>query len=168
MSKFEELSLIVSSVSIIVAAGSLFYTFYKTFRLGQGQTELVLRANISQARSQVEDVKLQLKNSQLQFESQKELLSADGIETQKRALEFTEQLLKTRIENLLNQYETACSTYRDQKIDTKRFKLDYRNEIREIVEGSIFKEYFDPIRTIYPEILKTYIQWENKPIKINR
>jgi hypothetical protein len=64
------------------------------------------------------------------------------------------------VEDNLNAYEKACGLYWDDKIDKSRFKKDYSNELRQIVENKNLKpKYFDPITSNYKAILKTYREW---------
>lgn len=162
MTKFEILSSVISVISLMVATISLLYTFSKTLRLNQGQTEINLRNNISTVRSKVEEAKMQLDEAKTQLEAQKKLYPNESPEVREAEVERRQRFLRSCIENLLNQYETACATSRDGKIDKKRFKEDYQEEIESIIQSQFFKEYFDPVRTSYPQTLRTFAEWKNR------
>jgi hypothetical protein len=64
------------------------------------------------------------------------------------------------VEDNLNAYEKACGLYWDAKIDKERFRKDYSNELRQLVENKNLKfRYFDPITSNYKAIIKTYRDW---------
>lgn len=122
----------------------------KALRLSQGSTELAIRSMISEAR-------YKLNNFQFEYRS---------LKVQKPDLDKTkfEPILYSYIEDLLNQYDTACMLYFDNKIDRKRFKSQYHKEISNCVEGGAYKRYFDPKKIRFEGIIKAYKQWkkENK------
>lgn len=71
------------------------------------------------------------------------------------------QIEKASLEDLLNAYDEACAKYLDNKIDKDRFKKMYSVEIRQIVEDSSTKPYYDTVSTRYQATMKVYNEWNN-------
>ena len=71
------------------------------------------------------------------------------------------QILKAFLEDLLNSYDEACAKYIDGKIDKERFKKMYFDEIRQIVENSRTKQYYDAVSTRYKATVKVYKEWND-------
>ena len=71
------------------------------------------------------------------------------------------QAFNSAIESNLNAYEEACAKYLDNKVDKERFKRNYSVEIRQLVENTNYKKYFDATTSPYKCILKVYNEWNN-------
>jgi len=71
------------------------------------------------------------------------------------------KILKSHIQTMLNNYESACAKYLDCKIDKSRFKKEYKDEIRNLFEDKNSKEYLTPPASKYKAIIKVYDEWEN-------
>ncbi len=80
---------------------------------------------------------------------------------EKRMLEAYNKSLDVALENNINAYERACAIYIDDKIDKTRFKKDYFEEIKKLVNCDELKEYFNAITSKYKAILKVYDEWYN-------
>ncbi|WFA88039.1 hypothetical protein [Paenibacillus amylolyticus] len=116
-----------------------------------GQTELLLNQTIGETKRHLVEVTFRLSELSNRDENQVEQLS-DMLGT----------LLKSAQENHLNAYESACGLYLDNKIDKIRFKKLYILELRQLVTGNVYQEFFYPdIKSSYQAILKVYKEWNN-------
>ena len=70
-------------------------------------------------------------------------------------------LMNAAMETVLNAYEEACSQYRGGRVDPGRFKKDYHYEVRQLVEDSNHKIFFDPVSSRYKAILAVYKEWND-------
>lgn len=140
MSAAEIATLIVSVISITVAFLALWLSrgSYKT-ALGQSEIDLLLMITASEVR--VEELNIQI--------AKKEIDDNDVVS----------RSLKTRIQHMLNAYETACGLYIDKKIDKKRFKRLYHEPIRNLLKNDDLKEYFAAPDSSYKAILKVHNEW---------
>jgi len=142
MTIYEILATVISSVAIIISFLSLIFTKINTNKIEKiyyGQSELAIRETITNAKNKITDI----------------LLKANTENNQ-----YTNQCMKVSIEQLLNAYEEACAKYIDSKIDKKRFKKLYIDEIKNIVETEDFNEYFR-FGSKYDAIKKVYNEWFN-------
>lgn len=142
MTIYELLATIISSIAIIISLLALIFTKInanKIEKIYYGQSEIAIRETITNARNRITDI----------------LLNANTGNNQ-----YTNQCMKVSIEQLLNSYEEACAKYIDSKIDRKRFKKTYIDEIKNIVESEDFKEYFQ-FGSKYDAIKKVYEEWFN-------
>lgn len=82
-------------------------------------------------------------------------------EGNKAQLDIRQQHLWALQEENLNAYETACSLYLDSKIDKERFKKQYSNEIKILVENEeISKKFFsNGLKIKFGAIDKIYKEW---------
>lgn len=78
----------------------------------------------------------------------------DPVETE--TLVAYRALLDTALENNLNAYEEACSKFLDKKVDNKRFKSLYRNEIVGLFDDEEYSSFLSDSSTKYINIKKTY------------
>lgn len=122
----------------------------KALRLSQGGTELNIRSSISEGRSRFNSFVFEVKKLEL--------------EHPKADLGGFNNLMRAYLEDLLNQYDTACVLYLDKKLDKKWFKKHYRKEIIQSVENPGYKDsYFNPDNVRFPGIVKVYEEWSNSP-----
>lgn len=72
-----------------------------------------------------------------------------------------EQHLWALQEDNLNAYETACSLYLDGKIDKERFKKQYSNEIRNLIEHEEISQRFfnNGLKIKFGALDKVYKEW---------
>lgn len=118
----------------------------KALRLSQGITEIEIRNSISQARRRVDDFSLVLQKFQLENPNA-------GLGTHKKSF-------YSILEDFFNQYDRGCMLYLDDKIDKKRFKAEYKNEIQNIVEdGKYKKRYFNKKNPRFTSIIAVYNKW---------
>ncbi len=136
---YEIISTIISVIAIVISLFSLILTKINTSKIERiyyGQSEITIRDAITNAKNRITDILLKENN------------------------QYTKQCMKVSIEQLLNVYEEACAKYIDSKIDKKRFKKTYIDEIKNIVESDDFKEYFQ-FGSKYDAIKKVYDEWFN-------
>lgn len=124
----------------------------KALRLSQGSTELNIRSSISEGRSRFNSFVFEVKKLELEH-PQADLTGFNN-------------LMKGYLEDLLNQYDTACVLYLDKKLDKKWFKKHYRKEIIQSVENPGYKDkYFNPKNVRFPGMVKVYNEWSKANIK---
>ena len=136
----EKITIIISSISLIVAIASFIVTKFNATKIEKiyyGQTELSIRGTITSAKNRIANTIQE---------------SADN--------SYSDQLFKFAIEELLNAYEEACAKYIDSKVDKKRFRKTYYDEIKNIVENKEFDNYFKR-GSKYNAITKVYDEWFN-------
>lgn len=144
MSLYETLAIIIASISLIVAVVAIIISL-KNSKFVAGQIELQLSQNIDETKRHVTNIILQVS----QYE--------DG-----NVPQLLEESLKSAVESNLNAYEGACGIYLDKKIDVKRFKKIYNNEIKRIVEDETHNKFFHPEGTSsYKAIWKVYKMWND-------
>lgn len=142
MTNYEILATVISSIAIIISLLAFIFTktnANKIEKIYYGQSEIAIRDTISNAKNRITDI----------------LLKANAENNQ-----YTNQCMKVSIEQLLNAYEEACAKYIDSKIDKKRFKKTYIDEIKNIVESDDFNKYFH-FGSKYEAIKKVYEEWFN-------
>lgn len=121
-----------------------------------GQTETALREQIALARQRMEDVGFKLQEV-LNGRNRTDLSKEETVH-----LEFLEKSWNSSVEGYLNAYEDACGKYFDNKIDKKRFKKMYIEEIRNICdpERGAFSRHMHPDATSkFEAIWKVYKEW---------
>ncbi|WP_434799330.1 hypothetical protein [Terrisporobacter vanillatitrophus] len=84
----------------------------------KGQVEMQIRELISSARSRYQDKAVQ----------------ADD--------ELFQALIESAHEDVLNAYDETCAKYIDEKVDKKRFKKLYFDEIRQLVTDEANKQLY--------------------------
>lgn len=141
MTIYEKITIIISILSFILSLFSLILSRINTIRIEKisyGQSELSIRESITLAKNKV----------------------AEAIKNTTDNNPYNNQIVKFAIEELLNSYEEACAKYIDKKIDKKRFKKMYNDEIKNIVESNELKKYFQ-FGSKYEAIKKVYNKWFN-------
>jgi len=138
-------TLVIETASIIIAIVALIISVYSLsiaksrVLLVMGQVEMQIRDRIKSARNRRDDLALRHKS------------------------ELGEQIVKDVIasaeEEYLNAYEEACQKYLDNKVDRKRFKKAYFDEIRNIVEDEHYAERFGKLNTRFKAIEKVFKEW---------
>lgn len=74
---------------------------------------------------------------------------------------IVQQCYNTTVEGWLNAYETACLSYRNDKINKDTFKKGYQDAIRKLLQRPDLKDYFYPKETSgYLSIHEVYHEWE--------
>ncbi len=142
MTTYETISCIMSGTAFILSLISLIFTkinMNKVERIYYGQSELAIREAITSAKNRITDV-----------------LASGNVNDNP----YTAQCIRVATEQLLNSYEEACAKYLDAKIDKKRFKKTYIDEIKGIVENDTLKQFFI-FGSKYDAIKKVYMQWFN-------
>lgn len=140
MNIYEVMAIILSIIALLISLLSLIFSKINMNRVEKiyyGQTELTIRGSITSARNKITDILL---NSNINNNK------------------YTDQLMKSATEELLNSYEEACSKYLDKKVDKKRFKKTYLDEIKNVVEYDGFDVYFK-FSSKYDAIKKVYTEW---------
>ena len=142
MNVYESIATILSIIALLISLLSIIFSkmnMNKIEKIYYGQTELTIRESISSARNRITDI----------------LLNANVSNNK-----YTDQLIKSATEDLLNSYEEACSKYLDKKVDKKRFKKTYFDEIKSVVEYDAFDNHFR-FGAKYDAIKKVYNEWFN-------
>lgn len=115
----------------------------KALKLAQGVTEIEIRNSISQARHRVDSFAVELKKFKIDNPT------ADLISHQ--------TLFYSILEDFINQYDRACMLYLDDKIDRKRFKKEYKQELVNLVENGKYKtKYFSENNLRFESIISVY------------
>jgi len=150
MTIYEKIAIGLSTLSIIVAVGSIIFA-YRTSKkansiaadqkmISQGQIELQIHQMISQTKKDLLEIALKIQAGQA---------------------EVIKQAFETARELNLNAYDEACSKYLDKKVDCERFKRNYHVEIRQLVEDANNRGKFDAVTSKYKCILAAYNEWNN-------
>lgn len=142
MTVYEIITIAISSMALIISIISMVFSkinMNKTEKIYYGQSELAISESITNAKNRVTDI----------------LANASEQNNQ-----YTNQCMKVAIEQLLNSYEEACAKYIDSKVDKKRFKKTYFDEIKNIVESVELNEYFK-FGSKYDAIKMVYEEWFN-------
>lgn len=126
------LSLLLSLISLILSAVNML----KIERISYGEFELSIRESISSAKNKV----------------------AEAIKNSTDNNPYNSQIVKFAIEELLNAYEEACAKYIDKKVDKKRFKKMFSDEIKKVVESNDLAKFFQ-FGSKYEAIKKVYNKW---------
>lgn len=140
MQSSDIISVVIGITTFITTCTTINLSF-KYNKLVQGQVEMQIRERITNARIRYED---------LTIDHLKELGD-----------KLIQQVFESAKEEFLNSYEEACQKYLDKKVDTKRFKKTYTNEIQSIVKNENFKAKYDCQSTPYKATVKVYQEWFN-------
>lgn len=138
MTMNEKITIFVSSLSLFLSLISLIFSRMNMIRVENiyyGQTELSIRGAITSAKNRVANT--------IQDTTQNP---------------YKDQMVKFAIEEFINTYEEACAKYIDKKVDKKRFKKTYSDEIKNLVESKELKNYFQ-FGSKYEAIKKVYGEW---------
>ncbi|MDO5306523.1 MAG: hypothetical protein Q4E83_02045 [bacterium] len=131
------LALGVSIISLIIS----FIAKNKSSDMQAGSIEMEIRTMITNAKNRFADLGLQLENN-------------PNSETLKKAV-------NSALEEVCNAYNEACAKYLDGKVDKRRFKKNYINEIKNIVTAESTKNKFIPPQTNYHATVSVYNKWHN-------
>lgn len=143
ISTYEIISLILSLFAILISI----ITWIKTSLSSSANLELYMNERITNTKEKVSDISIQL---------------SDYISDKKSPKYITLQKAFTNsLENNFNAYEEACAKYLDRKVDKTRFKKNYKNEIKRLVENEETKQYFNGVSSNYRAIIKVYKMWED-------
>lgn len=138
MTTNEKITIIISVLSFLLSIFSLILSrinMVKVEKIYYGQTELAIREAITSAKNRVANT---IQDTTLNS--------------------YKDQLVKFAIEEFINSYEEACSKYIDKKVDKKRFKKIYFDEIKNLVESEELKKYFQ-FGSKYDSIKNVYNEW---------
>ncbi|MBQ0051262.1 MAG: hypothetical protein KBT11_04255 [Treponema sp.] len=135
----------LSILALIGSTISFFYTRHiskkqlnfdkKQTDLNYAQTEIEIRNMISQRKQYFQDILVEFAKTE------------------------PEKLYKAALEDVLNAYDEACMKYIDEKIDKERFKKNYLNEIKNLVETNETKDNFFVKPAKFQAIEKVYNEW---------
>lgn len=140
MTTNEIIAITISILSLTICILSLIFSkinMTRVERIYYGQTEIGIRESITSSKKNVAYA--------IQDISQNP---------------YKDQIVKFAIEEFLNSYEEACAKYIDKKVDRKRFKRTYSDEIKNLVESDDLKKYFQ-FGSQYDAIKKVYEEWFN-------
>lgn len=113
----------------------------KSSDMQAGSVEMEIRTMITNAKNRFADLGLQLENN-------------PNSETLNKAV-------NSALEDVCNAYNEACAKYLDGKVDKKRFKKNYINEIKNIVTANSTKNKFIQPQTDYNATVNVYNEWHN-------
>lgn len=136
----DNVTIFISAFSLLISIFSLLITksnATKIEKIYYGQTELSMRQAITLSKDRLANI------------------IQDNTQNQNKT-----QMVNFAIEELLNAYEEACAKYIDLKVDKKRFKKTYFDEIKNIVESGDFDSYFK-FGSKYDAIKMVYNEWFN-------
>lgn len=124
-----------------------------------GQAETGLRLAISESRTSVREIGLQL--GTFMAGRRKDQLNAEDT----RKLAAFEGPFREAVEDNLNAYEDACAKYLDNKIDKQRFKKMYHREIQVLCEtpsDNAIHSFLHPEGSSkFQAIWKVYREWHH-------
>ena len=163
----DKIYLLSAGISVISCIGAIYFSrragkserlarHYEASanRIAIGQLESMIYSNIATARGPIEHVSLEIA---------KLLLGKKVSELNERDNQLLEILKKKQncvIENYINVYEIACGLFLDNKIDKKRFRETYTDNIKNLCEKDAFKKQMQPESTLkYTTIWKVYHSW---------
>jgi len=153
MSLFEILTIIISLAAFVCSIIAIILAN----KSSTSSNEIALRSFIEQTRNNYVSQAAMIAPL-ISKESNNSLSSED-----RSTLTILRSNFKASVESWLNAYEEACAKYLDKKTDRVRFKKQYREEIKALVESkdSCISCFFDPIKSRYKAILKVYKEWED-------
>lgn len=147
-----EWELVVSAFSLAVSGFALFQS-QKAMNAARAQTEIAINERITDTQEKVSDHTLLITPLAVK---QSRTLEEDA------TLEVYKKIFNAAVERNLNAYETACSLYRDKKVDRARFKKAYDVSIRQLVEDTENRDvYFNATTTRYKATYAVYQEWNN-------
>jgi hypothetical protein len=125
-------------------------------KLSQAQVEIDVRARITQATRDLHEFSAKYGALLAKAKSNPSGMTID----ERDHLVLAKEAAKSVTEEYLNAYDEACQKYRDDKIDKKRFKKSYVNQVREIGED---KEYHEILKLghRYAAFNAVFDEWEN-------
>lgn len=157
MSRFENLTIVLSVAALVAAAGIGVWQVFLQIgqgRLQAGLVEIEISSQIRGARERIEDFTAQWMHL---FTTDRATLTVQ----QKAQLEIIGQVFKSAREGLLNAYESACRKYNDGKVDKVRFRKDYQDDIRKLMNHDEYKVELNNHASRYFAIKGVFMAWEN-------
>ena len=158
-------AIIIAGLSFLVALASLAFSIVsqtkasqlakENTQLAHGMLEIEVRATIGDETARVNEVAMRM-NPLVAKKNAGAISPAEQGE-----LDALQNNWRASVQGMLNAYDEACTKYLDGKIDKERFKRNYHFEIRNLLESSGLKQFFDPHTSRYKAIIKLYDQWEN-------
>ncbi|MEG0237829.1 hypothetical protein [Cetobacterium sp.] len=132
-------SILPIGISLISLAGTT-YTFLKNRKIAEAQVELQIHTKIVDSKKDI---------NKFIYESNKNDKKIKIL------------IMESLIENELNTYEEACNKYLDNKIDKKRFRKSYLNEIQALFNAQSTKGKLTDYTSKYNAIRKVNEEWNN-------
>jgi len=163
----KNLSLTIAIISLLIAVISVIFSIRsqrKANLISTGNLENSLRNSISNARRNMEERSLYYMKLIIEFRHEI-MLEPDAKKMIHEAIEGASKTYASSVEDMLNAYENACGVYIDKKVDQKRFKEDYRQEVFNIVDVSendddITYKLIHSNQTKFNNIIKVYNKWK--------
>lgn len=141
----------ISFLSLIVSIVAL----YKSIRAANMTNALQAASNDIQMAS----VELSIR---MMIEDAKKEMDGVGIElSESQSSEILRLKFMAAKEKYANAYDEACAKYLDNKIDKVRFKKNYSDEIRNLVNHEEFKELYREPQTKYHATVKVFREWND-------
>lgn len=174
MTLAEKWAIAISAGSLLIAVGSLVVSFIvrgdnkkiakdnaalqgEALKLQHAAIEMQVRAQISDAQSKVATISMS--NLALITKPPDKRTVHENAQ-----FEIVANGIRHAREMVVNQYEEACTKYRDGKVDRTRFKKNYQTEIRQLVEDKDHAEFFDRLASRFGAIKAVYKEWEDKEV----
>lgn len=133
----DQVTATLAIIAIIISLFTLYQT-HKQNKNSQGQIELTIEQSITQCRARLTDL----------------VLANDGSE------KYIDAITAAK-EEYLNIYDSACSKYLDKKVDKERFKKQYCDCIKKIVEDKQFEYKLNQVSSPYRALIKVYNEWND-------
>lgn len=108
--------------------------------LTKGQVEIQIREMISAARYRYSEMGCKFLDKETKEETAKSFINS-------------------ATEDYLNAYDEACAKYLDGKVDKKRFKKLYFNEIKNLVEHEQTRDKYIGPQTRFQDTVDVYQEW---------
>lgn len=141
--------LIIAITSLILSIISFYFTKANSW----GNLEVSIKNMISNARKTINDISVLL----IPYKAISG--TKEYTDIKKKEFDGYSMILNSCTEDLYNSYEQACTLYLDKKLDRKRFKKSFKDEIRVLVESDSTE--FSKTDSKFRAIIKVYKEWED-------
>ena len=158
MTAIEIGTLIISLCSLLIAIFSFFWaqsSNSKSHLNAQGMIELEIYSKIDEAENRIADFSITMNP----LIAKEKIDSLTAVE--KESLKLFRTTLKAKEQTMLNAYDTACTKYRDNKVDRSRFKKDFQTRIRNLMNDKNMSKYLENHASPYQAIIKVFHDWED-------
>lgn len=148
----------ISAVGALISFGSMvgaLVALRLNTRMSSGHAEISIFQTIRDSRLRADQVAVDLE----EFSA---LTASKVSRADERKLKMLQHRLEYAAEENLNALELACGLYVDNKVDRRRFKLFYKDEIAEVCKSTApeYTKKLQPVDTSqYNLIWKVYREW---------
>jgi hypothetical protein len=148
----------ISAVAALISFGSMVGAWV-ALRLNTRMSSAHSEISIFQT---IRDSRLRSDQVAVEFEEFAELTTSKVTKADERKLRMLQHRLAYAVEENLNALELACGLYVDDKVDRRRFKLFYKDEIAEVCKSREpeYVKRLQPVETSqYNLIWRVYREW---------